>query len=631
MLHSVSALKKGILFAFIFSFIYVGVLYFYTKHDIAEQTNKIKEVLSTNYDWKTINNDKCSEIFINYDLNSLVVNEGDIPFYDGSNPISIISLKTLPITGSFEADGKTVSFTISPGNTIINLIIKSVLAIVFIFMTTILTASQGLKNAVKSISAMKEAIINKRYEDLPFTDLTKELTNNEKQMKDKLEEAVKKIEHLESAVAIDDMTKLYNRTVFRQNFENSLTSGFNNTNTVHLLGIIRASEIQQINTERGYQMGDKYIHDLASMIKSAISRFPTANAYRISGSDIAILMSNASVENIEAINNELKIQIADFQKSFDLTSVCYCGYTLYKAKETTENVICRADLALAKAQTGPINGYVVQLENTEGYLQGEIHWRQTVLDIINRRAIKLYFQPIKSMNISIRSYVEIFARFATKEGEILSTETVLAAAQRHDLLVKLEEMIIDTIISKYYAINNRNVRVGINLSANALISTSFLLWLERTLVRNSDIASNLVFEINEEILESNFVGAERLFSIITRSGANTSISHFGKGIESFRLYRELKPNYIKLDPNLCQSFDKDLTSQQFIRMIIEVSHRLGCVVVAEGVENTLQRQQLETLYVDAIQGYLIAKPEELTDTIDIAPKTTAPSGGGYFG
>lgn len=629
MLQSDSALKKGILFAIIFSLIYVGILFYYTRLDVAKQTDNIKNILSTSYNWGTIDNNDCNDIFTKFKLNSLVVNEKDIPFFDASLPISIFALKVFPISANFEISGKSVSFIAPTDGILFNFIIKALIAAAFIFTVTLLTANIASKKSAQRISEIKNAIISKRYEDLPFTDLTAELTNNEKEMNTKLAEAVKKIEHLENAVAIDDMTQLYNRTVFRQNFDNTLASnGFNNK--TNLLGIIRASEIQQINTERGYQMGDKYIHDLAGMVKVAISRLPTASAYRISGSDIAIVMLDATLENIDTIHRELKVQVADFQKNYDLNSVCYCGFTLYKTKEVAEDVISRADLALAKAQTGPVNGYVVQLENAEGYLQGEIHWRQTVMDIINRRAITLLYQPIKSMNISIRSYAEVFARFTTKNGEILSTETVLAAAQRHDLLVKLEEMIIDSIISKYIAINNRNVRLGINLSANALISTSFLLWLERTLVRNSDIAGNLVFEINEEILESNFVGAERLFSIITRSGAYTSISHFGKGIESFRLYRELKPNYIKLDPNLCQGFDKDLSSLQFIRMIIEVSHRLGCVVVAEGVENTAQRQQLETLYVDAIQGYLIAKPEELTDSIDIAPKSTI-SANSYFG
>ena len=52
-------------------------------------------------------------------------------------------------------------------------------------------------------------------------------------------------------------------------------------------------------------------------------------------------------------------------------------------------------------------------------------------------------------------------------------------------------------------------------------------------------------------------------------------------------------------------------------MLIEVSHRQGCVIVAEGIETIAQRQKVEALYVDAIQGYMIAKPQELEDKIEL--------------
>lgn len=51
-------------------------------------------------------------------------------------------------------------------------------------------------------------------------------------------------------------------------------------------------------------------------------------------------------------------------------------------------------------------------------------------------------------------------------------------------------------------------------------------------------------------------------------------------------------------------------------MIVEVSHRLGCVVIAEGVEHLAQKQLLETMYVDAVQGYLIARPAPLNTSED---------------
>ena len=44
---------------------------------------------------------------------------------------------------------------------------------------------------------------------------------------------------------------------------------------------------------------------------------------------------------------------------------------------------------------------------------------------------------------------EIFARFIGREQQSLPTETLLAMAQRHDLLVKVEQLIIETIVQKY--------------------------------------------------------------------------------------------------------------------------------------------------------------------------------------
>jgi len=47
-------------------------------------------------------------------------------------------------------------------------------------------------------------------------------------------------------------------------------------------------------------------------------------------------------------------------------------------------------------------------------------------------------------------------------------------------------------------------------------------------------------------------------------------------------------------------------------MIVDVAHRMSCQVIAEGVEELAQKQLLESMYVDGIQGYLIARPAPLS-------------------
>lgn len=46
-------------------------------------------------------------------------------------------------------------------------------------------------------------------------------------------------------------------------------------------------------------------------------------------------------------------------------------------------------------------------------------------------------------------------------------------------------------------------------------------------------------------------------------------------------------------------------------MIVELAHRMSAVVIAEGVETMTQRETLERLYVDGIQGDIISKPQLL--------------------
>jgi EAL domain-containing protein (putative c-di-GMP-specific phosphodiesterase class I) len=86
-------------------------------------------------------------------------------------------------------------------------------------------------------------------------------------------------------------------------------------------------------------------------------------------------------------------------------------------------------------------------------------------------------------------------------------------------------------------------------------------------------------------------------------------------MDSFTLLHELRPDYVKLDPLLLGTLERDIANQQFVRMIVDVSHRMGCLVIAEGVEELGQKQLLEGMYVDGLQGYLIARPQELRPDI----------------
>ncbi|MCE9934644.1 EAL domain-containing protein [Aeromonas salmonicida] len=427
-------------------------------------------------------------------------------------------------------------------------------------------------------------------------------------------DAHRQIDELHNLATQDELTQLQNRHAFRRDMT-ALLQRDQDTQTATLV-LIRATELGKLNAQRGFQSGDAYIKDIANLITRVVSRFPGHQIYRISGADFAVLVQPVANIPPPLLGRDLKIAFDHYQQQHELESAAYSGLTRLSSGQKIEAILARADLALARAQTETVNGWAIQQDDDEVVdLQGQHHWKLVLNELLDQERISFTYQPIQSMHRSMLAYNEIYTRFSSADGTVLPTDTLFAMAQRLDMVMKLEQMLVVHIMRQYRAFGANQSRWGINLSSNLLQNSTFLIWLDRQLLKDPNTSANLVFELDEEHLEHNMTGAKRVFELLRRNGSRSAICNFGKGIGSFNLFRELKPDYIKLDPALITGLEQDLTNQQFVRMIVDVSHRMGCQVIAEGVEQLGQKQLLQGMYVDGLQGYLIARPQPLRPDI----------------
>jgi len=98
------------------------------------------------------------------------------------------------------------------------------------------------------------------------------------------------------------------------------------------------------------------------------------------------------------------------------------------------------------------------------------------------------------------------------------------------------------------------------------------------------------------------------------AGFGLALDDFGTGHSSIAYLRLLPVSILKV----AQPFVADMgdTDSTFVQAIIELSHTLGLPVVAEGVETLDQLTMLRSLGCDMAQGYLLARPTELTDFVE---------------
>jgi diguanylate cyclase (GGDEF)-like protein len=415
---------------------------------------------------------------------------------------------------------------------------------------------------------------------------------------------------IKSEAFTDELTGLPNRNRFVQYFEEQL----NNVDGLKFgaLSIIRCTELQHINQTRGYQEGDKYIIDIMDIIKLCAGSYDKSNVYRLNGADFACLLPNTTTMQAEAFAASLQGNFNEYQRINDIDSVAYTGLINYKPGKPLGEILALADTAISIAQTQSANAWHLQKE--EDILDGNSaslgnqNWRQVIDDVIAHNRVSLMYQTIQPSKADGKCYSEVLTRFKTSDDQILPTASLLAMAEKLDKIAQIDRMIVEATINNIKTQNLTKQSFGINITQRTVHDEQFLIWLERRLLKDASIATKLVFEVSEFSLQQNVKASKRFIDMIHRVGSRITVERFGVGMTSFKFFRDLKPDFIKMDGTYTRNIDEDQNNQYFMRLIIDLAHRIGVSVFAEGVETQSEKQALEKLFIDGTQGYYIGKP-----------------------
>jgi diguanylate cyclase (GGDEF)-like protein len=418
---------------------------------------------------------------------------------------------------------------------------------------------------------------------------------------------------LEIEAHVDTLTGIENRNRFVQFYENEIIS--DSPVNFGVLLITRCSELQTINQVHGYSSGDNYIVKVAEIIKETLVSRPTGRIFRLNSSDFATILPNMTLKGAEDYANELMLKFNDYQQINELDSVAYSGLVYFDQSKPLGELLALADTGVSVAQTQKVNSWYSQKDIdilTDASANfGNQNWRQEIDGVLSSGRIKLLLQPIQPTGRNNRVYGEVLARFLNANDDMLPTATFIAMAEKLDKITDVDRLIIDTAIKEITSKNMLDSSYGINISPRSINNQHFMIWLERKLLREPNAASRLVFEISELGLQQNIKTAKRLVDMLHRVGSRVTVERFGVGLTSFKFFRDLTPDYIKMDSSYTRDIDDDKNNQYFLRLMVDLAHRLGISVLAESVESQEEKHTLEKLFIDGCQGYYVGKPAKL--------------------
>ncbi|MEO0975413.1 MAG: EAL domain-containing protein, partial [Pseudomonadota bacterium] len=123
---------------------------------------------------------------------------------------------------------------------------------------------------------------------------------------------------------------------------------------------------------------------------------------------------------------------------------------------------------------------------------------------------------------------------------------------------------------------------------------------------------DLALEITESSLMRNPVQTMETLRALRDQGHELSIDDFGTGYSSLQYLQQLPVSEVKIDRSFVRNITSDEADLAITQAMIDLSHRLGRTVTAEGVEDAESLACLRDLRCDKVQGYFLAKPLERT-------------------
>ncbi len=240
---------------------------------------------------------------------------------------------------------------------------------------------------------------------------------------------------------------------------------------------------------------------------------------------------------------------------------------------------------------------------THGPEEGSLADRGTLVAALSRAVatMTMVFQPI--VDCATHRTIGHEALMRTREPLLPHPGAVLEAAEKLGRL----HMVGRTgraLVAAVLASRADGGTIFVNLHPSDLADPELYL-SDAPLAR---FASRIVLEITERAsLEAVPYVSSRMAELRTRV-YRIAVDDLGAGYAGLNYFASLRPDIVKIDMSLTRGVDADPVRAKVVQSLVNLSHELGMLVVAEGVETLGERDTLVEMGCNYLQGYLLARP-----------------------
>jgi len=424
-------------------------------------------------------------------------------------------------------------------------------------------------------------------------------------------------ELLWQAANVDELTGLANRHRFNAVLNDRMRACRAETTGLTLM-IFDLDNFKEINDTHGHAVGD---HVLAEVGRRFQKLSPEgALIARLGGDEFAVIVPGTTLHTqIEGIGRRL---LRGMRQPIQIGAEhIYVNSTVGAARfpqdaSSAAGLLKMADLSLYSAKQTDRGAVRLYSNDIASLFERRSSAIELVRNALDQRTLIPFYQPKICLKTSACFGFEALARIRSPDGAVIGPPAFAAAFQDRAMARRVGKRMLTEVVEDIAAWKGQRlgpISVSLNASEYDFADGSFAMRVLRALEEHDVPTTWLTIEVTESV----FLGAKASLArqalvALDAAGVQIELDDFGTGYASLTHLRSIPVSRLKIDRSFIENICEDGSSSAIVQAVIDMGHRLGCEIIAEGVEREDQAELLRTMGCDAGQGFLFSRPMEKT-------------------
>jgi diguanylate cyclase (GGDEF)-like protein/PAS domain S-box-containing protein len=380
------------------------------------------------------------------------------------------------------------------------------------------------------------------------------------------------------------------------------------------IAVLNLARLKEVNDSQGLAVGDEVLRAFAKRLARAVR--PSDVVARLDGDTFAVAMPRIPASNVEAAVARVIDRLGSHYRvgGRDLDVDVTAGAAVCSDCDALEEALRRAAVALHQAKLQARGRlHVLQAEDDRAFVE-RIELAEQLSGAAERGELRLHFQPIVCVASGLVCGAEALVRWEHPERGLVPPVEFIPLAEETGSISKIGHWVLAEAcraLAGWVAADPAaaELSVSVNLSVAQLLDPELVPHVVEAVANCGLPPAHLHLEVTESVLSTDPEAAAKVLEELHSLGVKLAIDDFGTGNSSLTALQRFPFQILKVDQSFVSGIGARPAAETIVAATIGLAHGLGLTVVAEGVETEAQREFLVQHGCDALQGYLLGRPE----------------------